>query len=117
MPTVTREVLSKIQEEFLWGKNNSKIEHNNLCNDYENGGVKSVDIFSKIISIQSIQCSWIRKLYDENFYPWKIISYLIEMQYMIEMHFGGNFKFHPNLDLRNFSLKIFLKYYQQIIYR
>ena len=33
------------------------------------------------------------------------------------MHFGKNFKFHPNLDLRNFSLKIFLKYYQEIIYR
>ena len=33
------------------------------------------------------------------------------------MHFGKNFKFHPNLDLRKFSLKIFLKYYQEIIYR
>ena len=33
------------------------------------------------------------------------------------MHFGKNYKFHPNLDLRNFSLKIFLKYYQEIIYR
>ena len=55
------------------GKNNSTIEHNTLCNDYEHGGVKSVDIFSKIVSIQSIQCSWIRRLNDENFYPWKII--------------------------------------------
>ena len=33
------------------------------------------------------------------------------------MHFGKNFKFHPDLDLRNFSLKIFPKYYQEIIYR
>ena len=33
------------------------------------------------------------------------------------MHFGKNFKFHPNLGLRNFSLKIFLKYSQEIIYR
>ena len=55
------------------GKDNSTIEHNTLCNDYEHGGVKSVDIFSKIVSIQSIQCSWIRRLNDENFYPWKII--------------------------------------------
>ena len=33
------------------------------------------------------------------------------------MHFGKSFKIHPNLDLRNFSLKIFLKYYQETIYR
>ena len=33
------------------------------------------------------------------------------------MHFGKNFKFHPNFDLRNFYLKIFTKYYQELIYR
>ena len=33
------------------------------------------------------------------------------------MHFDKNFKFHPNLDLRDISLKIFPKYYQEIIYR
>ena len=33
------------------------------------------------------------------------------------MHVGKNSKFHPNLDLRNFFLKIFPKYYQEIIYR
>ena len=36
---------------------------------------------------------------------------------MIEIHFGKNFEFHPNLDLRNFSLKIFSKYYQEKNYR
>ena len=108
-PTVTIELLSKIQKEFLWGENKSKVKHDTLCNDYENGGLKSVDIFSKIVSIQ---CSCIRRLYDENFHPWKVIPL-----YLIEMHSGKNFKFHPNLDLRNFFLKIFPKYYQEIIYR
>ena len=36
---------------------------------------------------------------------------------MIEIHFGKILKFHSNLDLRNFSLTIFPKYYQEIIYR
>ena len=31
-------------------KNNSKVKHVILCNDYENGGLKSVDIFSKKVS-------------------------------------------------------------------
>ena len=35
--TVIIELLSKVQKEFLWGKNN----------DYENGGVKSADMFLK----------------------------------------------------------------------
>ena len=33
------------------------------------------------------------------------------------MHLGKTFKFHPNLDLKNFSLEDFPKYYQEIIYR
>ena len=109
VPTATIDLLSKIQKEFLCGKNKSNVKHDTLFNDYENGGLKSVDIFSKIIIPR---CSWIRRLHDENFHPWKVI-----LLYLIEMHFGKNFKFHPNLDLRNFSLKIFPKYYQEIIYR
>ena len=33
------------------------------------------------------------------------------------MHFGKNFKFHRNINLRNLSLNIFPKYYQEMIYR
>ena len=49
----------------MW-KNKSKVKHDTLSNDYENEGLKSVDIFSKIVSLQH---SWIRRLYDENFHP------------------------------------------------
>ena len=44
VPTAAIELLNKIQKEFLWGKNKSKIKHDTLCNDYENGGLRSVDI-------------------------------------------------------------------------
>ena len=59
VPTATIELLSKIQKGFLWGKNKSTIKHDIQCNDYENGRLKSVDIFSKIVSLQ---CSWNRRL-------------------------------------------------------
>ena len=88
----------------LMGKNKSKTKHETLRNDNENEGLKSVDVFSKIVRLQ---CSWIRRLYDENFNSWRLT----------EMHFGKNFRFHPNLDLRELSLKIFPKYYQEIINR
>ena len=45
VPTATIELFRKIQKEFLWGKNKSKVKHDTLCNDYDNGGLKSVDIF------------------------------------------------------------------------
>ena len=49
----------------MW-KNKFKVKLDTLSNDYENEGLKSVDIFSKIVSLQH---SWIRRLYDENFHP------------------------------------------------
>ena len=53
----------------------SKISHKTLYNNFENGGLKHIDISSKSISLQ---CSWLRKLCDKNFQQWKIIpSHLI----------------------------------------
>ena len=47
-----------------------KNKHSTLANSYEDGGLKDVDVFSKVIRLQ---CSWIKRLYDENFHEWKII--------------------------------------------
>ena len=44
--------LEKTQTAFSW---------NNFCNNYKAGGLKNVDIPSKIIALQR---SWIRRLYD-----------------------------------------------------
>ena len=57
--------LYKLQKEFLWGNSKPKIKHETLCNSYDDGGLKCVDIKSKIISLQ---CSWIKKLYKESFH-------------------------------------------------
>ena len=47
-----------------------KNKHSTLANSYEDGGLKDVDVFSKVIRLQ---CSWIKRLYDENIHEWKII--------------------------------------------
>ena len=44
--------LNKILKEFIWNENNPKIKNTTLRNKYENGGLKNVDISSKIISLQ-----------------------------------------------------------------
>ena len=57
VPTSTIDLLNKIQKEFLWDKKNAEIKNTTLCCDYAGGGLKSVDIFSKIVSLE---CSWVR---------------------------------------------------------
>ena len=86
--------LNKIQQNFIWSVKNSKIKHGTLCNDYENGGLKNVDIESKMISLR---CSWVKRLYDESFHEWKVIP-----NYLITKALGDNFRFHSNLKFNNF---------------
>ena len=62
--------LNKIQKDFIWNRKHPKIRHSTLCNTYENGGLKSVDIPNKLTSLQ---CSWIKRLYDTTAHCWKII--------------------------------------------
>ena len=57
VPTEIINKLNKIQKTFIWNRNDPKIKHSILCNKYENGGLKNVDILSRAISLQ---CSWIK---------------------------------------------------------
>ena len=43
-----------------------------IDNNFENGGLKNVNIAAKISSLQS---SWIKRLFDGNFYDWKILPH------------------------------------------
>ena len=62
--------LNKAQKNFIWDGLNPKIKNSTINNNYENGGFKNVNIAAKISSLQS---SWIKRLFDENFHDWKIL--------------------------------------------
>ena len=78
-------------KKFIWNKNNPEIKHSTLCNKYENGGLKNMDILSKVISLQYF---WIKRLYDISSHPWKIIP-----SYLIDTYLGKIVKFHSNLSI------------------
>ena len=59
-----------------------------LLYNYENGGLKNVNIAAKISS----QSSWIKRLSDENLYDWKILPL-----HIIHKLLGKKFVFHSNL--------------------
>ena len=74
--------------------------------DYKNGSLKNVDIRMKITSLQ---CSWIKGLYNNKFHTWKIIP-----KFLISKTFGSMFKFHPNLTFEKDLLKQFPAFYRSI---
>ena len=54
-----------------------------MISDYEEGGLKDIDIKAKIASFH---LCWLKRLYADNFHPWKNIPLkLIEKQYEIQI--------------------------------
>ena len=109
IPNSLIEELQRIQKTFIWHSSLPKISHKTLCNNFENGGLKHLDISSKIISLQ---CSWLRKLCDENFHEWKIIP-----SHLISKYFGKSFKFHSCLSFDRKLLIKFPKFYKNIFFQ
>ena len=96
--------IKQIQKDFLWTSEKPKIKQETICNAFRKGGLKNVDATDKI---KSLQCSWIRCLYDHKLHEWKPIP-----QYLIKNVFGFNFILHSNL---SFDLKLiycFPSFYQ-----
>ena len=85
VPQVIIDQLNKIQKDFIWNRKYPKIKHSTLCNTHKNGGLKSVHIPNKLTSLQ---CSWIKRLYDTTTHCWKIIP-----AFLIRKKTGKNLSF------------------------
>ena len=107
VPKVIVEELQKMhKKKKLWQNSHPKIKHKTLSNTFETDGLKNVDINLKVISLQ---CSRVKKLYDENLYEWKVIPL-----HLIRIAFGQNFKFHSNLSYETKLLTSFPVFYKNI---
>ena len=106
VPKVIIEKLQKIQtnKQKLWQNSRPKIKHKTLYNTVDTGGLRNVNANLKVISLQ---CSWVKKLYDENFHELKVISL-----HLICITFDQNFKFHSNLSYDTKLLIIFPVFYK-----
>ena len=100
----TRENTKKV---FLWENLTSNIKHDTLCNYYKHGGLKNVFICNKIISLE---CLWIKRLYDDSFHEWKITPL-----HLISRTFSKSFIFYSNLSLKKKLIKAFPSFYKKIL--
>ena len=65
IPPTIIDQLNKTQKNLIWNGLSPKIKNSTINNNYENGGLKNVNIAAKISSLQS---SWIKILFNENFH-------------------------------------------------
>ena len=100
------EEIQKIQKAFTRNNLTPKIKHETLCNSFEEDGLKNVDINSKIASLQ---CSWVKQLYDDKFHEWKLIPL-----HLIKSIFRINFKSHSDLDFDDSKIFTFPSSYKQL---
>ena len=78
-----------------------------LYNNFTEGDLKSIDVKHKIVALR---CSWIQRLYNENFHEWK----LVPLRY-IRKAFGKNVKFHSNLHIPSYLICTFPTFCQDVI--
>ena len=84
------------------GKKLPKIKHSALIANYEDGGLKDLDIRAKF---ESLHLSWVKRLYDGNFHPWKKLPLeLIKRQFNQEI-------FYPNMQMK-FSENFLILYHE-----
>ena len=102
--------LNVMQRGFIWNNNKPKIKHSRSVADYSEGGYKDIDIKTKI---NALEVSWVTRLSDDNFHPWKIIPTILFTS------FGGTKNvFHYNFKaLKQCMSKVsrLPKFYQEVI--
>ena len=93
--------LNRLLFQFLW-KGKDKVTRASAINDFENGGLRMIDIDSMIVSLR---LAWLRRILSENGGTWKnYLCCLLES-------FGGLFFLNCNYDLKNY-LKFSQFYYE-----
>ena len=100
------EELMKIQKNLLWNFSTPQIKHSATCIDSQNGGLKNVDVFFKIINLK---CSWFRRPFENSFHQWKVTPL-----FFINNTFGEHFKFHSNLHFSDDTVKCFPSIYKSM---
>ena len=82
------------------------MKHTTLCNEYKNGGPKNVVIYP---NITSLQYSWVKSLYDDNFHASKVMPlFIIKLKI---------FLLHSNLSRKQKIAKKFPKFSEEILAR
>ena len=94
----------KYRKNFIWHEKKAKIKDSTLCKGYEMGDLRNFNLRNEITSMQ---CSWVKRLFEDHFHDWKVIPLVL-----IGKHFDNNFKFHNNFNINNDIRSKFSSFYE-----
>ena len=106
VPTEIIVELEKIQNRFIW-PTKPKIKNETISSNFKDRGFKNVDINKKVANLQ---CSWIKRIYDDSFHEWKLIPLKF-----IKKLFGDDLKFHSNLSFNSSYVRHFPSFHKNIL--
>ena len=95
--------LNRLLFKFLW-KGTDKVTRLSAINEYENGGLKIIDLESMI---KSLRLAWIKRTFEAYDSTWK--SYL---RHLLN-RFGGLFLFHCNYEVKD--IPITSQFYSELL--
>ena len=95
----TIDVMYKISKNFIWRGKKTKTKHSTVCNGCEKGDLENFELRNKITSIR---CSWVKRLFEDDFHDWKIMAL-----FLMRKHLGTYFRFQNNIDISNGILSKF----------
>ena len=102
--------LELIHTKFIWNNKAAKIKHSTLIGDYVGGGLRDIDIKAKF---DSLHLSWIARLYDGNFHPWKLIpTFLFK-----KLSQCSSSIFQPNLEIDSSQFNLFPSFYRNLVHK
>ena len=94
-PTDYFNLINKSMFDFLWDNKPDKINRKTIIQNYENGGLKMIDLN---LFIKSIKAGWVKRIInDKNKGDWKFI-YLRQLEKV-----GGQFVFECNINEKDFK--------------
>lgn len=95
LPTCILNSLITIHKDFIWDGKRPKVKHSTLVGDYCDGGLRDVDVVSKI---KSLKLSWLNRLHDSNHHPWKVIPlHIFTKKFKYNSIFFPNFCWHKSM--------------------
>ena len=100
------DTLKALHKNFIWSGKKPKIKHSTLIGDYCEGGLRDVDIDSKLLSLKFI---WIKRLRDPNSHPWKVVANLLLSQVGGDAIFHTNWRLSDNFKQQANKLPLFYK--------
>ena len=107
VPDLIAKLVEQIHKDFIWNKKRCNIKHSSLIAEFSKGGLKDIDIPSKF---KSLHLGWIKRLFDDNFHPWKNIP----LHYIKSVSYNTSL-FLPNLLIPDNLLQDVPEFYRNMI--